>query len=182
MFANRLHLVALTPLQATKTGSKQPRSHFPPKRRLVPYAYRSFDLLWPISHCFRVTGPGVKKIPFLTDFRKKKVPGSCTLNFEATDRYTPKFSGVPYKSTWSQRFGLQQPPKSAYPKGCQWFWVFLRVSLDKIFPAKRSTSACSMSHIFLKLLYQRLFSVIEKIWSILCMRRHILATTVGRIC
>ena len=35
------HLVAVTPLRVTITGSK-------PIRRLVPYAYRSFDLLLPI--------------------------------------------------------------------------------------------------------------------------------------
>ena len=88
IYANRQHLVAFTPLQATKTGSKQPCSQFPPKRRLVPYAYRSFDLLWTIFHCFRVTGPGVKKFQFWLIFfvrPQKKVSGSCTLNFDATD-------------------------------------------------------------------------------------------------
>ena len=48
IFANGPHLVALTLLRATKTPSKLPRSHFSPKRRLVPYAYPSFDILWPI--------------------------------------------------------------------------------------------------------------------------------------
>ena len=48
IFANGPHLVAHTQLRPTKTPSKLPRSHFSPKRRLVPYAYPSFDILWPI--------------------------------------------------------------------------------------------------------------------------------------
>ena len=43
-------MVALTQLRATKTRSKMPRSHFSPKRRLVPYANTSFDLLWPSQY------------------------------------------------------------------------------------------------------------------------------------
>ena len=128
MFANRLHLVALTPLQATKTGSKQPRSHFPPKRRLVPYAYRSFDLLWPISHCFRVTGPGVKKIPFLTDFRKKKYRASVRSILKPPTVTPQSFQGYPISRPGvnglaSSNLQNQHIQKVVHGFGC--FWGFL---------------------------------------------------------
>ena len=64
IFANGPHLAALTWLWTTKTRSKLPHSHFLPKLRLVPYAFTSFDPLWPISLRFRVKGRRVKYFSF----------------------------------------------------------------------------------------------------------------------
>ena len=50
-----------------------------------------------------------------------------TFHIVSMSLYTPKvFRGILKADlvTWCHRFGLQHPPKSAYPKSCPWFSVF----------------------------------------------------------
>ena len=48
-FAGNSRSTSISQLRAGKTRSKRARSHFSSKRRLFPYIYRPFHLLWPIT-------------------------------------------------------------------------------------------------------------------------------------
>ena len=107
-FANGSHFVALDRLQATKTGSKQPRSHFSAKRRLFPNEYRPFTFYVPSQYLFSFLSyrPKSKKISFsLTSVSARpKIwwPLVSSISMPPIflianlNCYTPKFSGVAY--------------------------------------------------------------------------------------
>ena len=120
-----IYTYGISQLRAAKTLSKRARSHFSPKRRLFPFVFRAFHLLWPITISLfvfellsRVRRRKSKNIQFFTNFQcqlqKKSLAYCFGLNFNTTDlpnRYTPKYSGVPEKLTWFQQFGLKIFPK-----------------------------------------------------------------------
>ena len=130
------YLVALTRIRATKTRSK---------KSCTPLSY-GYSESWvrkdsagytkKISH-FKNFDDGAiyEKVPFFTDFLvrtpKKSIRlvypqfrchrPSTSCDIASLNRYNPKSTP---KSTFCHRFGLQHPPKSAYPKNFPWFLVF----------------------------------------------------------
>ena len=123
-----------TDFRRPKHGQNCPAANFRPKGVCSPIYTGLFTFYGPSQYLssFPSNGPKSKKIPvFFTDFLvrpQKKVSGSCTLNFDATDLQHSQFEPLQpkvFRGTLKvDLVGIQHPPKSAHPKNCPLFSVF----------------------------------------------------------
>ena len=66
--------------------------------------------------CWEVPKPSYPPLLWPAEWKAPAPLMPTTYPIASLNGYTPNFSGVPQKLTWCHWFGLQQPPKSAYPK------------------------------------------------------------------